>query len=290
MVSSMTVAPYAFPAPGSAVATVRKRPRLRAAIALGASRAMGGATAKVGLALMALTVLWAFGTALVLTGRESGTALAEVGAASSTLLAWGAGVLIAVPASMQAFREDRASGMRALLRVRGASTTAYAQGRVLGLAVVLFAVVGGGALLSGGAAFLLASRLGVAAHAIQGLVAALVYAAAYALVVAPMSLAALGARSRPGGFLRFLAIVVGPMFVESWTSALVPAGWGDVLSVPSALGALRASLLPAGFDGARLTRAALVLAAFAAISFVLVLAEIAALDAEQRAEGDEVRG
>jgi hypothetical protein len=244
---------------------------------------------KIAIVLMALTVLWAFGSAVVLTGREAGVALAQIGAASSTLLAWGAGVFVAVPASMQAFRNDRASGIRALLRTRGTSTAAYAQGRVLGLAVVLFAVVGGGTLISGGAAFLLASHLGVAAHAIEGLAAALVYCAAYAVVVAPMSLAALGARSRPGGFLRFLAIVVGPMLIESWTSSLVPAGWGDLLSLPSALGALRASLLPSSFDPARLARAALVLAAFASLSFVFVLAEIAALDADQAGEGDEAR-
>ncbi|MGO8998863.1 MAG: hypothetical protein ACLQVI_36525 [Polyangiaceae bacterium] len=242
---------------------------------------------KIALALMGLTVLGALVTAVVLSGREAGGALVQLGAASSTALAWGAGVLLAMPASLEAFRDDRRNGIRALLRARGASTTAYAQGRVLGLALVLFVVVGGGTLVSGGAAFLLASRLGVAAHALGGLAAALVYAAAYALVVAPMSLAALGGRRRTGGFFRFAAVVLVPVFLERWTSSLVPAGWGDVLSLPAALNALRAALLTPGIDVARLARAAIVLAAFAALCFVLVLAEISALDAEQAQ--DEVR-
>ena len=43
------------------------------------------------------------------------------------------------------------------------------------------------------------------------------------------------------------------------------------------------------FDGARLARAAVALAAFAAFCFVLVLAEIAAFDADQTGAEDEVR-
>jgi hypothetical protein len=193
-------------------------------------------------------------------------------------MAWGAGHLVATAGAGRALREDRTSGLRALVRSRGVSQIGYARGRVLGLAVLLFAVVGGGTLVSGAAAILLSSHLGAAARAVQTLVAALVYAAAFALVVAPMALAALGARSRPGGFLRFSGILVLPVLIQSWTSSLVPAIWGDLLSVPSAMDALRASLLPPGLDGARLARAALALAAFGAVAFVVLLAEIAALD------------
>ena len=242
---------------------------------------------KIALVVMAATTLGAFAAAVALAQRGAGGSLPDLAAAASTTLAWGAGVLVAVPASMQAFRADRSSGVRALLRARGASTSAYARGRVLGLALVLLAVVGGGTLVSGLAAMLLATRLGVATHALQGLIASLAYAAAFAVVVAPMSLAALGTRSRGGGYLRFLALLVVPELLEPWTSGLVPAGWGDLLSVPSALTALRASLLPPGIDAARLARAVFVLAAFAALAYALVRAEIAALDAEPEGEPEE---
>jgi len=240
---------------------------------------------KIALVVTALTTLGAFGAAVVLSGRGAAETLVQLGAATSTALAWGAGILVAVPASLQALRDDRRSGVRALLIARGASTATYARGRVLGLALVLLGVVGGGTLVSGGSAFLLASRIGVAARALEGLVASLVYAAAFALVVAPMSLAALGARSRATGYARFLVLLLLPELLKPWTSELVPAGWGELLSVPSALSALRASLPPQAFDPARLARAAFVLAGFAALCFAFVLAEIAALDAREGAEG-----
>ncbi len=276
----------AFPSPVPASlaesgAPSRGAARRWAAIALGTSLAPRGAMVKIALAIAALTVLGGLGAALTLASRGAGNALVQVSAATSTALAWGAGTLIAVPASLHAFREDRASGVRALLAARGASAATYAQGRVAGLALVLFAVVGGGTLMSGGAAFLLASRLGVAGHAFEELLGSLLYAAAFALVVAPLSLAALGARSRGGGYLVFLALLVLPEMIQPWTSALVPAGWGELLSVPSALGALRAALPAQALDLARLTRAAFVLAAFAALAFALVRGEIAALDGQE---------
>jgi hypothetical protein len=279
----------AFPGPGSPAAVKRRARRIATApaIALGASLARRGTMVKLALVLMGVTTVGAVVSAIVLGGRGGGEKLALIGPASSTLLAWGAGVLVAVPASLEAFREDRKGGIRALLRSRGASTRGYAQGRVLGLALVLFAVVGGGTLASGGVAFLLATRVGAGARALEGLVASLVYAAAYAVVVAPMSLATLGARTRPGGFLRFGAVVLVPLLLEPWTSSLAPTGWGDVLSVPSALAALRASLLSP--DGLKLARAAIVLIAFAAICSAVMLAEIAALDAEPSLLDEEGR-
>jgi hypothetical protein len=66
-----------------------------------------------------------------------------------------------------------------------------------------------------------------------------------------------------------------------WTSGLVPAGWGELLSVPSALGALRAGL--AGpVDPWQAARAAAVLAAVAARSFANVRAEVGRAPAEDR--------
>jgi len=261
---------------------------LRAAIALGVSLAPRGAMVKIALAIAALTTLGGCIGALVLSGRGSGDALVALGAAMSSALAWGAGILIAIPASLDALRDDRKSGIRALLLARGASTMTYVRGRVLGLAIVLMAVVGGGTLLSGGLAFLLASRVGTTARAFEGLVASLVYAAAFALVVAPLALATLGSRSRVGGYSRFLAIILLPELVESWTSALVPPSWGELLSVPSALGALRAALTPESLDPARFARAAFVLFVVAVLSFAFVQTEIASLDSAPRDAEDGV--
>jgi hypothetical protein len=233
---------------------------------------------KVALAIAGLTTVASVVAALVLSARSSTDALVALGAATSTALAWGGGILAAVPASFQAFQSDRKNGLRALLLARGTTTKEYARGRVGGLALVLFAIAGGGTLVSGGAAFLLASHLGGAARALEGLGASLVYAAAFAVVVAPMSLAALGTRSRGGGYVLLGLLLVLPEMAEPWTSALVPAGWGELLSLPSALAALRASLPPEGFDPVRLTRSAFVLAAFGALCFAFLRAEIASLD------------
>jgi hypothetical protein len=285
------VAPYAFPAPGPAAARRAARRRLPATIALGASLAPQGTMVKIALVVAAATVLGGVATAIVLSARGGGAtgALGQLGAATSTLLAWGAGILIAVPASLHAFHDDRRNGIRALLRARGASTATYARGRVLGLAVVLLAVVGGGTLASGGAAVLLASRAGVAARALGELVASLTYAAAFAIVVSPMALAAFGTRSAGRGYLRFFAVLlVLPELLKPWTSELVPRGWGELLSVPSALSALRAAALPQAFDLARFARAGFVLAAFGALCFAYMLAELVALDAVP--DGESARG
>jgi hypothetical protein len=61
-----------------------------------------------------------------------------------------------------------------------------------------------------------------------------------------------------------------------------------LLSVPSALAALRAAVLPQAFDVARFARAGFVLAAFSALCFAYVLAEIVQLDAV--ADGESARG
>jgi hypothetical protein len=106
------------------------------------------------------------------------------------------------------------------------------------------------------------------------------YALGYALVVAPMAMASLGARSRQGGFLRLWAVLLLPVWLLPWTSGLVPAAWGDLLSVPSALSALRTSLAsPGALDVGLAARSLLALAAFAALSFGVVLAELKAIDA-----------
>jgi hypothetical protein len=242
---------------------------------------------KLALGLAALTALGFILAAIALArGADARPPLAELAAATSSAMAWGAGVLVAFAAAGQALRRDRTSGVRSLARLRGASITAYARGRVLGLALLLAAVVAGGTLAAGLVAVLAAARVGAAALAFQGLVASLAYALAFAFVLAPLSLAALGARARGEGYVGLLLLLVLPELLASWTSGLVPRGWGDLLSVPSALAALRASLMPSvagAINVARFARAACVLAAFAALCFAVVRAEIARVDHEEGA-------
>jgi hypothetical protein len=252
--------------------------RLRASIALGAALAARGILVKLAMGLGLLVTF--IGVVLALLHVGSAATLVLVPAASSSALAWGAGVPIAFAGSIHAFRQDRARGIRALLHARGARVSDYANGRVLGLALIVFAVVGGGTLVSGGVGMLAASAAGAAGRAVQGLFASLVFALAFAVVVSALALAAMGGRSRAGGYVGLLALLVLPEALERWTSALVPDEWTDLLSVPSALAALRGALAGPEVDAARFARAACVVAASAALCVALVRIEIARFDAE----------
>ncbi len=260
------------------LASPASQSRLRASIALGAALATRGVLVKLAVALGALVTV--IGVAVALVHRGSATTIAEIPAAASSALAWGAGVPVAFAASIHAFRNDRARGIRALLHARGARPADYANGRVLGLALLVFAVVGGGTLVSGGAGMLAASTVGASGRTMHGILASLVFALAFAGVMAPLALAAIGGRSRAGGYVGLLVLLVLPEMLERWTSALVPSEWTDLLSVPSALAALRSSLASQEIDAARFARAACVVVAFAALCFALARAEIARVDAE----------
>jgi hypothetical protein len=246
------------------------------------ARVTRGVLARIALGVGLATVLVAIGVTLAPSvARAAVPPLAQVSAATAKALAWGAGVLVAFAGSAQALQSDRRDGVRALLRARGVTAGEYAAGRVVGLAIVLAVVVAGGTFVVGLVAVLVAVRggAGAAGVALQGLAASVVFGVAFAGVVAPLAMAALGARSRTGGYLVLLAVLAVPQALEPWTSLLVPRGWGDLLAVPSALAALRASLMPPGIDGARAARAACVLAAIAAACFAAVRAEIARVDA-----------
>jgi hypothetical protein len=106
-----------------------------------------------------------------------------------------------------------------------------------------------------------------------------VYGVAFSAVIAPLALAALGGRTRAGGYAGLLVLLVLPEVAERWTSRLVPEAWRGMLSVPSALDALRSALAP-DLDLARFVRAAFVLALFGGISYAIARSEIARVDAD----------
>jgi hypothetical protein len=260
--------------------TPRRRPpptpaRLRSAIAVGAALAWRGWLVRFS-ALFGVITAVVFAIIAAVVNRR---AVADVPAATSTAMAWGAGVLVAFAAALRAFRLDRTRGVRALFHARGATSADYARGRTLGLALVLLALVGGATLVCGGIALLTAPTPLASARTAAGLGAALVYGGAFAAVIAPLSLAALGGRTRAGGYVGLLVLLVLPELAEPWTSRLVPEAWGDLLSVPSALAGLRSAIAP-DLDVARMARAACVLALFAVLSYALARTEIARVDAE----------
>jgi hypothetical protein len=213
-------------------------------------------------------------------GRRGALALlADLPGGVAALLAWVPGLLIAFSAAAHALRRDRDLGVRALVMGRGASVRGYLWGRTSGLVLVLSTVIVGGTAVTAAACTALAGRHGVA-YVAQGSVAAVAYAAAFSMTLGPVSLAALGARSRAGGYLWLLGVLLVPEIFSGWTEEIVPDAWRDFTSIPGALGALRVSLMPPGVDLARLGRAVVVLGVVVFASLFIVRAQLARVDGE----------
>jgi hypothetical protein len=79
-------------------------------------------------------------------------------------------------------------------------------------------------------------------------------------------MATLGPRSRPGGYLAFLAVLVLPELLAPWTGVLLPAGWHELTSIPAALAAVRSGIAAPIASGARLARALTGLSAVVALA------------------------
>jgi hypothetical protein len=251
-------------------------PRARALAALGWTMARSGPLATVSIGVGALTTLGMIVAAFVLS-RHGGRALAQLPSVASSALAWGAGILLAFSSSAHALRRDREQGIRALVRARGGSAASYLWGRVAGLFLVLALVVVGGTMLTGVAATALASK-GAWLKVARGSAASIVYALSFALVVAPVALAALGARSRAGGYVALVMILVVPQLFAGWTEELLPRGWEELTSIPAILTAVRGSIV--AFDGARLARALLAVAIVTIAATAIVRQQMARVDAE----------
>ncbi len=237
--------------------------------ALGLDLARRGPLATISLVVGVLTVLGALIATAGLV-RRGGSSFEEVPSLTAGALAWGAGVLLAFAVSVQALKRDREAGITALLRARGAPLGGYLWTRVGGLTGLLVIVVAGGTLLVGVVATLLATRAGIAMRTLQGTLAAVVYAFAFALTLGPLAMAALGPRSRAGGYGWLLVVLVLPEVLAPMTRALLPYGYGDLTSIPGALTSLRTALMPPGVDGWRAMRALFMLALVVALSLAAV--------------------
>ncbi|HEX7667030.1 MAG TPA: hypothetical protein VF407_21015 [Polyangiaceae bacterium] len=252
-----------------------KRPgRFRSAVALGFSLANTGILQKVSLVVVVLTVLGAAGVALALL-RGHAPPLADVPPITVAAIAWGGGFTFAVAAAAHAFDRDAHSGVIALAKARGLSTSTYALGRVVGLALALTLVVGLGTIVVGAlcAAVAPAPKLLV----LKTTAASLPYALAFGFVLAPLCAATVGSRSRSRGYLVLLALLLIPEVAQDSLDA-VPERRRALVGIPSAMAALRDSLRPSQLDlplagGAA---AVIVIVALVATAFALEAASHAA--------------
>jgi hypothetical protein len=250
----------------------------RGLLALGRALARTGAMAKIAFGVGALTVLGTVAVAFTVARSHDAAALEQIPAAASTMLAWGAGVLLAFGASSQALRRDRAEGIRDLYRARGGSDVAYLWARVGGLAIELAWLMAAGTIVSGAVAALLGQSGAASGRTLASTAAAVVFSLVFAAVLAPVAMATLGTRRRLGGYLALVAVLGVPELLAGWTARILPAGWEELGSIPGAALAVRTALEPSRMDPGLALRAAAVLALVIAIALLALRLELAGLD------------
>ena len=169
-------------------------------LALGMSLARRGILPVASIAICISTTLALSLVAGVLASRGPQSPAHDVPLVASSALAWGGGFLLAFAAAAHALRRDRAEGIRALFVSRTTSLRGYLLARVGGLAALIALCVAGGTLLCGLVGAAAAARAAAVPRMLQATGAAVVFSIAFSAVVAPVAFAALGARSRIGGY------------------------------------------------------------------------------------------
>lgn len=225
------------------------------------------------MASIVICIITAIGLSLVavlLAARGPQSPAHDVPLIASGALAWGGGFLLAFAAAAHALRRDRAEGIRGLFVARTTSLRGYLLGRIGGLAVLIAIVVAGGTLLCGLAAMGAASRVVSVPRILQATGAGIAFSIAFSAVVAPLAFAALGARSRIGGYLFLIGVVMVPELIVMGMGSALPESISDVLSIPSALSALRTSLAPGTVDLYRTARAVVALTLAVSLAMFLV--------------------
>ena len=257
----------------STSSSARTRGRARASVPLlllGMSLARRGVLPVASIVICVLTAITMAVVAVMIAVKGPQSPAHDVPLVASSALAWGGGFLLAFSAAAHALRRDRADGIRGLFVARTTTLRGYLLGRVGGLAVLIALVVAGGTLLCGLAAMGGAAAAAAVPRILQSTLAGMVFAVAFAAVVSPVAFAALGARSRLGGYLFLLCIVSAPELLVMAAGSTLPESVSDVLSIPSALAALRSSLAPGTFDLARTARAVVALTLVVAFAMFLV--------------------
>lgn len=232
----------------------------------------------VGLALREGLVVTAFGLAVVcglvacaIAFSTRSAAAAHLPVAAGSTIAWSAGVMLAFGGGLRAIPRDSDDGVISLVRLRGVSLSAYVWGRVGGLVALLALAVAGTTFVCGLSAIAVSRPV---EPALAATAAGTVYALAFSVTLGPVAMAALGAKSRFAGYMTLLAVLVLPELVSPWTSRILPAGWQEVTSIPTALEAVRAGITHPITGTAHTARAIVGLAAIVAGSLAVVRARI----------------
>jgi hypothetical protein len=252
-------------------------------VLLGISLARRGILPVASIVICIATAIGLSLLAVVLAGRGSRSAAPDVPLLASSALAWGGGFLLAFAAAAHGLRRDRADGIRGLFVARTTSLRGYLLGRIGGLAVLIAILVGGGTTICGLSAMAAASHAAAVPRILHATGAGIAFALAFSAVVAPVAFAALGARSRIGGYLFLVGVVMLPELIVMGMGSALPESIADVISIPSALSALRTSLAPGTVDPYRAARAALALTLVVALAMFLVRRDAILID---QPEGD----
>ncbi|HLK41278.1 MAG TPA: hypothetical protein VKU41_31220 [Polyangiaceae bacterium] len=216
-------------------------PRRPRTFAFGVRLAQSGGLVGLGLGVAGILAVASIAAALALRGDPL---VNQVPSLACQALAWGAGITVAFGAARRAASRDRDEGFFALARCRGVTPYAYVEARVVGLAALVAVAVGGGTALAGAAAALSSPSAGV----FRATGGALAYALVFSATISPVAFASLAAGSTVTGYLALASLLVLPELASPWTSALLPAGWHELTSVPAALDAIRTG---AGWHAAR---------------------------------------
>lgn len=251
-----------------------RRPRT---LAFGTWLATRGVIARAAIGLAGMGAVAGVVAAAVVAHR-GGHGAAQLPTVASSAIAWSAGVMLAFGGALRAMWRDREEGVLALVRARGAGAGPYVRGRIGGV-VALVAIAVGGATLAASLAAVTAAPAQDALRTARASLGAVAYALAFAATVGPVAMAALGARSRAGGYLTLLTVIVLPEMLSSWTSSLLPEGWHELTSIPAALAALRSAVTSPAAMGAHGARAAAGLASVAAASIAIVRLRVPRADA-----------
>ncbi len=247
---------------------------------LGASLARRGVMVTIAIVISVLTGVVLAVLAFAFARRGSDAPIHDVPLLASSAIAWGGGFLHAFSASASALRRDRSEGIRHLFVARTTSLRGYLFARIGGLVAILAVIVGGSTLLTGAVAILAHAETQTLARTIQATFAAFVFSLAFACVIAPIALAALGARSRMSGYVFLLLSVFLPEVLVLTMKGSWPSEVTELLAPPSALGALRAALSPGTVDMFRFGRALLALVVFAVTGIFFVRRDVILLERE----------
>ncbi len=249
--------------------------------ALGRALAVRGWQPRLAVAVGVLTVLAMVFLEFKLARANDTDAARDVPLLASSALAWGAGILLAFATASRVLTRDRDEGILLLCRLRGHRDQAYLWSRTGGLALALLSVIGSGTLVVGIVTAALAR--GPVELTVQTTVAGLVFALAFSGLMAAVAVAALGARTRAGGYMALLMVLALPELLQPLSVHVLPAGWGELSSIPGALGALRTALIPSHEDLAGFLRAFAVVLVFTALALTLARRAVAQADVPKAA-------